>query len=199
MGDLPREFRITGGFGRVVWSYKSILVALFVIFGVVSVDAVGWWGAVAAGGAVDGLFVGKLFSNFRRMQANTVAAFSEQGVEWRDKIGLRVRLRWPDVTRIDEVEFRQSPPHEDRRGMIRMKSNDGVIKLQGLVGWGERIMPLDVPGWVLERLAAEPRNPADGRPGVIIPLGLIDPDWQRTDMGELVRRHRPDLFDDDAT
>lgn len=176
-------------------SYAFVLVGLFVLVLVVSVDAVGWWGAIAIAGAAAGAFVGRLFSSFRRTQTGTVVRFSEQGVELSDKVGFRVRLRWPDITRVDEVETRLSAPVRSRRLFRAVKTNDGVLKSPGLLGWGERITPLELPGWMWDRLASVPRNPADGRPEVTIPLGLIDLDWQRTDMGDWVRHYRPDLLE----
>lgn len=45
-----------------------------------------------------------------------------------------------------------------------------------------------------ERLARVPVDPATGRPEVTIPLGELDPQWQRGPMGDWVRHYRADLI-----
>ncbi|GAA2873990.1 hypothetical protein GCM10020220_074180 [Nonomuraea rubra] len=55
-------------------------------------------------------------------------------------------------------------------------------------------MPPRIPGWMRERLARVPVDPATGRPEVTIPLGELDPQWQRGPMGDWVRHYRADLI-----
>lgn len=199
MGDpnqmqLPREFRMSGSFGRVVRSYAFVLVSFFALVLVVSASFAGWWGGIAIAAAAVGAVVARVFSKFRAMRTGTVVRFSEQGVELSDQVGFRVRLLWPDIVRIGEVETRLSAPPRNRRLFRDVQVRDGVLTAPGVVGWGERITPPNLPDWMRERLASVPVNPADGRREVTIPLGEIDPNWVRGPMGEWVRRYRPDLF-----
>ncbi|MFI9592241.1 hypothetical protein [Nonomuraea sp. NPDC052265] len=88
---------------------------------------------------------GVLVVKHRRLVAGTVVRFTPEGVELADARGFRVRLRWPDISRIDVVD-------------------------------------------------TQPADPVTGRPEVAIPLGEIDPLWERGPMGDWVRRLRPDLM-----
>ncbi len=191
--QLPREFRMSGGFGRVALPYVFVLVFFFAIMLLLGSIFAGLWGGIGIAIVATGALVGVLFAKFRKMATGTVVRFSEYGVELSDQLGFRIRLLWPDITRIGQVDTRMS-------GADKIGEDGGVqvgvgsIKSQGVIGWGERITPPNIPGWMREQLAAVPRNPVDGRPEVAIPLGGIDPNWARGAMGEWIRRYRPDLF-----
>jgi hypothetical protein len=190
--QLPREFRMaSGGFGRMALPF----VAMLVLFAFIML-ALGWVFAGPAGGigaAVvgTGALVGVLYSKFRRMKEGTVVRFSEYGVELSDTLGFHVRLGWRDMTRLGKVNTRMASPEavgED------IKVSIGSMNSLGLIGWGDRIIPPNAPGWMRENLARQPRNPADGRSEVAIPLGGIDPNWLQGPMGHWVRMYRPDLL-----
>jgi hypothetical protein len=191
--QLPREFRMSGGFGRVALPYVFVLVFFFAIMLLLGSIFAGLWGGIGIAIVATGALVGVLFAKFKKMATGTVVRFSEYGVELSDQMGFRIRLLWPDITRIGQVDTRMS-------GADKIGEDGGVqvgvgsIKSQGVIGWGERITPPNIPGWMRDQLAAVPRNPVDGRPEVAIPLGGIDPNWMRGAMGEWVRRYRPDLF-----
>jgi hypothetical protein len=190
--QLPREFRMaSGGFGRMALPF----VAMLVLFAFIML-ALGWVFAGAAGGigaAVvgTGALVGVLYSKFRRMKQGTVVRFSEYGVELSDTLGFHVRLGWRDMTRLGTVNTRMASPEavgED------IKVSIGSMNSLGLIGWGDRIIPPNAPSWMRENLGRQPRNPADGRPEVAIPLGGVDPNWLQGPMGQWVRMYRPDLL-----
>ena len=107
--------------------------------------------------------------------------------------GFHVRLAWRDITRMGQVDTRMAG--SDRIGEDGgVKVGVGSMKSLGLIGWGERVVPANIPDWMRQNLAAQPLNPADGRPEVAIPLGDIDPNWLHGAMGHWLRLHRPDLL-----
>src|SRR5262245_53157097 len=136
-GGLPREFRMAGGgFGRMVLPFVAILVffglvmlALFSIF-------LGLSGGIAAAVVGPLVLLGVLYRKFTRMKSGTVVRFSEYGVELSDAMGFRIRLLWPDITRIGEVHTQMAKP-----GAIGtedgLKVGVGPMRSQGIIGWGE--------------------------------------------------------------
>lgn len=191
--QLPREFRMSGGFGRVALPYVFVLIFFFAIMLLLGSIFAGLWGGIGIAIVATGALVGVLFAKFRKMSTGTVVRFSEYGVELSDQMGFRIRLLWPDITRIGQVDTRMSGADKiGEDGGVQV--GVGAIKSQGIIGWGERITPPNIPDWMRAQLAATPVNPVDGRREVAIPLGGIDPNWMRTGMGEWVRRYRPDLF-----
>jgi hypothetical protein len=183
-----------GGFGRMVVPFVVVLVFFFVIMlllGSIIGDGLAV-GIPVAVGATAGL-VAVLYKKFRRMSEGTVVRFSEHGVELSDQLGFRVRLAWTDMTRLGEVDTRMASPRSIGHG-AGARARVGVMKSLGLIGWGERVTPRRIPGWMRQSLAAQPVNPADGRPEVSIPLGGMDPNWPNGPMGQWVRSYRPDLL-----
>ncbi|WP_260477904.1 ATP-binding protein [Nonomuraea sp. WAC 01424] len=189
------EFRMRGGgLARFAAPFAAPLVLFFAVCLLL--------GAVLTGSSALGVVIGALATaalfgvlavKHRRLVAGTVVRFSDEGVELADSRGFRVRLRWPDLTRIDVVDTQLADPRSmGRPGGARVRVQ--ALRSVGLVGWGERTLPPRVPGWMRERLARVPADPATGRPEVAIPLGEIDPLWERGPMGDWVRRHRPDLM-----
>lgn len=192
--QLPREFRMaSGGFGRMVLPFVLVLLFFFAIMLVLGSIFAGVGGGIAIAAVATGALVGILYGKFRRMKEGTLVRFSEYGVELSDALGFRVRLGWRDITRLGQVDTRMAAP--DKFG-----SEDGVqvsvgsMKSLGVIGWGDRMIPPKAPGWMRENLDRQPRNPADGRPEVAIPLGGIDPNWTHGPMGQWVRLYRPDLL-----
>lgn len=191
---LPREFRMAGGgFGAMVLPFALPLVffaAVMVLLGSIVAGVAG--GVVAAVIGV-GVLVAVLYAKFARMRQGTVVRFSEYGVELSDAMGFHVRLAWPDMTRVGVVASRMANPYpigwEDG-----VRARAGAMTSQGVIGWGDRVIPANAPGWMRRHLAVQPVNPRDGRPEVAIPLGGVDPDWARGPMGQWVRAYRPDLF-----
>ncbi|MEV4221402.1 hypothetical protein ACBI99_02785 [Nonomuraea sp. ATR24] len=148
---------------------------------------------VLVAAAATAALVGVLAVKYRRMVDGTVVRFSPQGVELSDSYGFRLRLAWADIERVDVVES----PMAGRRvigrpGGVRVRA--GEMRTIGLVGWGSRVLPGRVPGWMRDHLARVPVHPESGLQWLGIPLGAIDPLWERGPMGELVRQRRPDLM-----
>src|SRR5690606_33045215 len=136
---------------------------------------------------------GVLVVKHRRLVRGTVVRFSAVGVELTDAYGFRLRLRWPDIERVGVVESRMASPRAvGRPGGVRVRA--GAMRSLGLIGWGEREVPPRVPRWMRDHLAGVPADPRTGLRQVAIPLGAVDPGWQRGRMGEWVRHHRPDLL-----
>lgn len=182
-----------GGFGRMAVPFVAILAFFFVIMlllgSIIGGLVVGIPVAIGSTAAL----VAVLYAKFRRMESGTVVRFSEYGVELSDRLGFRIRLGWRDITRLGQVDSRMAGPRRvGYAGSARIRA--GAMQSLGLIGWGERVVPPDIPHWMHQHLAAQPRNPADGRPEVAIPLGGIDPDWPHGPMGQWVRTYRPDLL-----
>lgn len=193
-GQLPREFRMaSGGFGRMALPFVALLVVFFVIMLTIGWAFAGAGGGIGAAVVGTGALVGVLYSKFRRMKDGTIVRFSEYGVELSDTLGFHVRLGWRDITRIGKVESRMASP-EAISFDNGMQVWAGSMKSLGLIGWGDRIIPPNAPGWMRANLARAPQNPVDGRPEVAIPLGGIDPNWAHGPMAQWVAMYRPDLF-----
>jgi hypothetical protein len=193
-GALPREFRMAGGgFGRMVLPFVLLLVFFAAVMLLLGSIFAGLVGGIAVSVVSTAIMVGVLYGKFSRMKSGTVVRFSEYGVELSDTKGFRIRLYWPDITRIGQVDTRMADP-----GAVGPENgvqvSVGAMKSQGVIGWGERIVPPNAPGWLHANLAAQPRNPYDGRPEVAIPLGGVDPNWQQGAMGQWLRLYRPDLM-----
>jgi hypothetical protein len=108
-------------------------------------------------------------------------------------MGFRVTLNWQDMTHVGQVDTRMaSPSAVGEQGGVQVAV--GAMKNSGVIGWGMRALPQNAPGWMRQNLAAQPKNPHDGRPLVAIPLGGIDPNWTQGAMGQWVRMYRPDLL-----
>ncbi|NBE96108.1 hypothetical protein FE391_08075 [Nonomuraea sp. KC401] len=189
------EFRIkAGSFPRFVTPFIAPLILFFVV--ILLLGAI-FTGSTALGAVIGLLATGALLAvlaaKHRRMSSGTVVRFTEEGVELTDSLGFRVHLRWPDITRIDVVDTQLANPRRvGRPGGVRVRAQ--ALRSVGLIGWGLRTVPPRIPGWMRDRLARVPVDPATGRPEVTIPLGEFDPLWQRGRMGDWVRHHRPDLM-----
>jgi len=193
-GGLPREFRMAGGgFGRMVLPFVLLLVFFAAIMLLLGSIFAGLAGGIAISVVSTAIMVGVLYAKFSRMKSGTVVRFSEYGVELSDTKGFRIRLNWPDLTRVGQVDTQMANPQSvgEQNGV---QVGVGAMQSQGIIGWGERVIPPNAPGWVHANLAAQPKNPYDGRPEVAIPLGGVDPNWQQGAMGQWVRRYRPDLM-----
>ncbi len=62
------------------------------------------------------------------------------------------------------------------RRMVRgtvVQVRAGAMRSVGLVGWGEREVPLRVPGWMRAHLARVPVDPDTGLQWLGIPLGVV--------------------------
>jgi hypothetical protein len=193
-GGLPREFRMAGGgFGKMALPFVAMLVLFAAIMLLLGSIVAGLLGGIIAAVVGTGALVGVLYVKFSRMKQGTVVRFSEYGVELSDMKGFRVRLSWPDITRVGQVDTQMANPGtvgEDNGVQVSV----GAMKSQGIIGWGERVIPPNAPGWMRQNLAAQPKNPMDGRPEVAIPLSGIDPNWMQTAIGAWVRQYRPDLL-----
>ncbi|MEQ4719127.1 hypothetical protein [Nonomuraea sp. B19D2] len=188
-------FRVrAGSFPRFVAPFIAPLVLFFAVCLLL--------GAILTGSTLLGMVIGALAGavllavlavKHRRLTIGTVVRFSEDGVELTDSYGFRVHLRWPDITRIDIVDTQLADPRVmGRLGGMRVRAQ--ALRSAGLIGWGERTVPPRIPGWMRDRLARVPVDPVTGRPEVAIPLGEVDPLWERGPMGDWVRRRRPDLM-----
>ncbi|MFC4112373.1 hypothetical protein [Nonomuraea zeae] len=189
------EFRIrAGSFPRFAAPFAAPLGLLFVaclLLGAILTNSTPL--GILTGALATAAMLAVLAVKHRRLVSGTVVRFSADGVELTDSYGFRVRLRWPDITRIDVVNTRLANPRRlGRPGGVRVRVQ--ALPSAGLVGWGERTVPPRIPGWMRERLARAPVDPATGRPEVAIPLGEFDALWERGPMGAWVRRHRPDLM-----
>jgi hypothetical protein len=189
------EFRIrAGSFPRFAASFAAPLVLFFAVcllLGAILTSSTPL--GVLIGALATAALLAVLIVKHRRLTSGTVARFTPDGVELTDSYGFRVRLRWPDVTRIDVVDTRLADPRRiGRPGGVRVRTQ--ALRSVGLIGWGERTVPPRIPGWMRDRLARVPVDPVTGRPEVAIPLGEFDPLWERGPMGDWVRRHRPDLM-----
>lgn len=191
---LPHEFRMAGGgFGKMVLPFAVLLVFFAVVMLLLGSVVAGLAGGIIAAVIGTGALVGVLYAKFNRMKQGTVVRFSEYGVELSDTMGFQIRLDWPDVTRIGEVNSQMVKPSAvGIRDGVHVRA--GAVRTQGIIGWGQRVIPPNAPGWMRQNLAMAPVNPYDGRPEVAIPLSGIDPDWTHGAMGQWVRRYRPDLF-----
>ncbi|MFC5830209.1 hypothetical protein [Nonomuraea insulae] len=189
------EFRIrAGSFPRILAPFIAPLVIFFAVCLLLGAIFTGSTPlGILLGALATGVLVAVLAAKHRRLASGTVARFSADGVELTDSYGFRVRLRWPDITRIDIVDTQLADPRRvGRPGGVRARVQP--LRSVGLVGWGERTVPPRIPGWMRERLARVPVDPATGRPEVAIPLGEFDPLWERGPMGDWVRRYRADLM-----
>ncbi|MFI6595968.1 hypothetical protein ACIBHX_06955 [Nonomuraea sp. NPDC050536] len=147
---------------------------------------------LAALGAAAGL-AGVRLARQRRMARATIARFSSQGVEMVDGYGARIQLAWRHIERIGVVETRVPSPRTVTRG-DRIYVRTGARQCVGLVGWGYYELPPHAPHWLWTHLTRMRVDPETGLSEISIPLGVIDPLWERGPMGELVRRRRPELF-----
>ncbi|MFI6298106.1 hypothetical protein ACIBEJ_41400 [Nonomuraea sp. NPDC050790] len=189
------EFRIRpGSFPRFALAFAGPLLLFFLVLLLL--------GAILTGSTVGGVLVGLagvavlagvLVVKHRRLVSGTVVRFSGEGVSLSDAHGFSVRLLWGDITRVGVVETQSADPRWiGRRGGMRVRTQP--LRATGIIGWGTRRTPERVPGWMRRRLAAAPVDPATGRSEVAIPLGELDPLWERGPMGAWIRRHRPDLL-----
>ncbi|MEU8245215.1 hypothetical protein [Nonomuraea sp. NPDC048916] len=128
-----------------------------------------------------------------RMAANTVVRFSSHGVEMEDPYGSCVRMTWPYIEDIEVVECHTPSPRTIAEP-DRIHVRTGARQCIGLTGWGEYEVSLHAPDWLVSHLARSPVDPRTGLQRLSIPLGAVDPLWERGPMGDQVRRHRPDLF-----
>jgi len=184
---------MTGGFWRMVAPFAVVLVFFFAVMLLLGSIAGGLALGFPVAIAATGVLVGVLYAKFQRLRDGSVVRFSEHGVELRDQLGVHVRLAWRDITRVDVVDTRMANPRSIGHG-AGMRVRVGALRTLGLIGWGERVMPPNTPDWLRRALAAQPVNPADGRPEVAVPLGGLDPNWPRGPMGQWVRHYRPDLL-----
>ncbi|WP_327089871.1 hypothetical protein OIE66_04425 [Nonomuraea sp. NBC_01738] len=188
------EFRIRpGSFWRFAAAFAGPLLLFFLVCLLLGAIATGSTPlGTVIGLACAGALLAVVAAKHRRLVTGTVVRFTDEAVELSDAYGFRVRLRWPDITRIDAVDTRVAAPGAiGRRGGLRVRARP--LRATGLVGWGERETPARIPRWMRDRLAAAPVDPVTGRPEVAIPLGELDPLWERGPMGAWIRRHRPDL------
>ncbi|WP_433433642.1 hypothetical protein [Nonomuraea sp. CA-141351] len=188
-------FRIrAGSFPRFVAPFIAPLVLFFAVCLLLGAILTGSTPlGVVIGALATAILLAVLTAKHRRLTAGTVVRFSPDGVELTDSYGFRVHLRWPDITRIDIVDTQLANPRTmGRLGGVRVRAQ--ALRSVGLIGWGERTLPPRLPGWMRDRLARVPVDLMTGRPEVAIPLGEIDPLWERGPMGDWVRRHRPDLM-----
>lgn len=183
-----------GGFGRMVRPFIAILVFFAVIMLLLFWALTGPIGGVLAAVVGPLALLGVLYGKYTRMESGTVVRFSEHGVELSDTMGFHLRLAWRDITRIGQVDSQMARPTPVgfRGGSLRV----GVAPMvsQGIIGWGDRVIPPNAPGWMRQKLATQPVNPADGRPEVAIPLGGVDPNWLQGPMGQWIQQYRPDLL-----
>jgi hypothetical protein len=192
---LPREFRIQSGFGKMATPF----IIMIVFFGLIMTLL----GSILTGNAIVGVGIGVvgaaalfgvLYLKFTRMRGGTVLRMSEYGCELVDSnLGFHVRLTWPSVTRIGQVDTQMANPGAvgDAGGV---QVSVGAHQSEGLIGWGQRTTPPNAPAWMRANLAAAPVHPADGRPEVAITLSGFDPNWRRSAIGQWVGQYRPDLM-----
>jgi hypothetical protein len=189
------EFRIrAGSFPRFAAPFAAPLVLFFAVcllLGAIFTNSTPL--GVLIGALATAALLAVLVVKHRRLASGTVVRFAPDGVELSDSYGFRTRLRWPDISRIDVVDTQLANPRRiGRPGGVQVRAQ--ALRSAGLIGWGERTVPSRIPGWMRDRLARVPVDPATGRPEVAIPLGEFDPLWERGPMGDWVRRHRPDLM-----
>ncbi|MFI9557674.1 hypothetical protein [Nonomuraea endophytica] len=189
------EFRIRpGSFPRLALAFAGPLLLFFLVCLLLGAILTGsTLGGVLLGLLAAGALVGVLAVKHRRLVSGTVVRFSDAGVELNDARGFSVRLLWADINRVGVVETQSADPRRiGRVGGLRVRAQP--LRATGLIGWGTRRTPERLPGWMRARLAAVPVDPATGRPEVAIPLGELDPLWERGPMGAWIRRYRPDLM-----
>lgn len=182
---------MVGGFGRMVVPFVVMLVFFFAVMLMLGSILGGLVVGIPVAVVATAALVGVLYAKYQRLRDGSVVRFSEHGVELSDRLGFRVRLAWRDMTRLGEVDSRMASPTSIGHGS-GMRVRAGAMRSLGLIGWGERVTPPDIPGWMRQSLAMQPLNPADGRPEVSIPLGGLDPNWPHGPMGHWVRLYRPD-------
>ena len=192
---LPTEFRLPSStFGRFLAPFLGVLALFFAVMLLLgAILTTSTPGGIVIAALATAVLVGVLYAKFRALVANTVVRFSDEGVELVDGRGFRVRLAWDDMTRIDTVHSQLADGRPIGRG-FGVRARVGRTSSDGLVGWGKRMTPARMPGWMRRQLAAAPVDPADGRPEVAVPVGALDPSWTLGPMGDWVRRYRPDLL-----
>ncbi len=151
----------------------------------------------ALGATATAVVAGARLNRRRRIARTTTARFSIQGVEMKDGYGGRVQLAWRHIERIGVVETRVPSPRTVTRG-DRISVRTGARQCVGLVGLGYYEIPPGAPHWLWTHLTRVPVDPETGLHEIGIPLGVVDPLWEGGPMGDWVRRHRPDLFDQAA-
>ncbi|MDA0566547.1 hypothetical protein LG943_19850 [Streptomonospora sp. S1-112] len=190
---------------RFLLGYLPLLGALFVvvmllgsIFFETAAQGTGTVGGIAVGLLVVVPMAGHLVWKLRRMFTGTVVVVSDRGVELRDSAGFEVRLAWPDVVAVDTVVDRFSPSRGVRLG-DRTDPGGPVVRApeyrsHGLIGWGDRVVPARAPRFLRRRLAAQPHDPATGRPLVAVGFGAAGGAGLDNPLLLAARHHRPDLF-----
>jgi hypothetical protein len=181
---------------RMVRAWSSAAVARSILPPMLLIPL---WPAVLPDGALlaaaaTAVFAVVRLARWQHTAVATVARLSPEGVEMEDWYGSRVRLTWQDIERIEVVASRvPSPRTITGAGRIRVRT--GARQCVGLVGRGVYEIPRDAPKWLVAARERASVDPATGLRQVGIPLGVVDPLWERGPMGERVRRHRPDLFE----
>lgn len=192
---LPTDFRMAaGGFRRMIVPFIAMLAFFFVVMLLLGSALTGTLGGgIAIGAGATLVMSGVLYLKFKRAESGALLRFTPYGVEHIEGNGLHVRLAWPDVVQIGQVQTQMANPKQVSGGGA-VAVGVGSLKSVGIIGWGDRTMPAKAPDWLCQQMAAQPRHPVDGRPMVAIPVGQFDPQWLNGAMGEWVRRFRPDVL-----
>lgn len=122
---------------------------------------------------------------------------SAYGVEFLNRNGSTVRMRWDDIERIAILATRGPgfavAPTAVARGVMRASSaavadaNTGP----GLVGLGERLTAAEAKGQWAQGPAWVPVRPTVQ---MLLRLTQVDRNWQQGSIGDWMRRYRPDLL-----
>lgn len=136
---------------------------------------------------------GSLLYKKHRAQTGTQVIVSPVGVELRDAMGFEVRLRWADVTAVGTVHDQQSKRQPlNTRGGVQVQTP--VASSDGLIGWGERVVPRRAPLWLREHMASQPTNPQTGQHSVAISFSAAGEPGFGNPLLQQTHRYRPDLL-----
>jgi hypothetical protein len=194
------EFRVTEPMkmflrGSLAWVPMWVVFFAFTLFlGTILAAGNPIVGLVIAAAAT-GMMIWQLYRKAENGWLSTVVRMSPVGVELWDDAGFHLWLPWPGITRVGQVATPRAKPGTSvdlAIGSLRVAAWRNL----GLIGWGDRRVPDNMPPWMATVLDEAPRHPDSGAIEVAIPLGSINPAWPHTAMGGWVRRHRPDLLPD---
>lgn len=139
-----------------------------------------------------------LVSIRRRVYTRTSVTISPVGVHVQDHRGMQFWLRWADVTGVATLRTTNAPTM-----LARVASNVtyGVAALgqqihpsAGLIGWGDRQVPANIPQRDAEALAGQRYNRETGKYEIICAFNLAGPVNLSNRLVVSTQHYRPDLL-----
>ncbi|WP_188197820.1 hypothetical protein [Nonomuraea sp. SYSU D8015] len=134
----------------------------------------------------------------RRVFRATTVLISPVGVHARDHRGLQMRMRWEDITSIVHLQGGRAPTLLARAVGFAAREiaalGQPIHPSAGLIGWGTRVLPAEMPRREAEVVYSQRRDPATGRYEIAIPFSLAGPVNPHNRLVANTWHYRPDLF-----